>query len=357
VYKRQAFCGPEGLVGQRDRFYRGLADATFIEWPEARVDAEAGFGLAVAALDCDDDGSPEIYVANDSTMNLLYRRDGEGQLDEQALLLGAGYSADGREQAGMGVTSADFDGDGLLDLFVTNFQNDHNTLYRNLGGCTFQDETDLRQLAVSSFPFMGWAALFVDIDGDADQDLFVANGHIHPAVETQGIEAYAQRNLLYRNDLRETGSARFAEVGATAGDGMAILESSRGAVRADYDNDGDVDLLVTNIDSVPTLIRNDSVMTYPALRLTLVGRSANRSAYGAAVVVFSGGTRQRFELRDSDGYAGANEGRLLAFLPSGVAERIEIRWPGGGTTVLAEQASGAIVVDQLRGVVARAERE
>ncbi len=349
-----AFCGPEGLVGQQDRLYRGQADATFVDWAADRVDADAGFGLAVLAFDCDDDGAPEIYVANDSTMNLLYRRDGAGNLDEQALISGAGYSADGREQAGMGVTSADFDGDGQLDLFVTNFQNDHNTLYRNLGGCVFQDETDLRQLAANSFPYMGWSALFLDVDGDADQDLFVANGHIHPAVELQDREPYAQRNLVYRNELRETGAAVFDEVGDSAFGELATAGSSRGAVRGDYDNDGDLDLLVTNIDATPTLLRNDSVSAHPALRLTLVGRSANRSARGATVFVHSGGVQQRFEVRDSDGYAGANDGRQLVFLPSGAADRIEIRWPGGGTMVLEDEPPGDVLVDQLRGVVARA---
>jgi hypothetical protein len=349
-----AFCGPEGLAGQRDRLYRGLADATFVDWPSARIDADAGFGLAVLAFDCDDDGAAEIYVANDSTMNLLYRRDGDGDIDEQALLSGAGYSADGREQAGMGVTSADFDGDGQLDLFVTNFQNDHNTLYRNLGGCVFQDETDLRQLAASSFPYMGWSALFLDLDGDADQDLFVANGHIHPAQELQDREPYGQRNLMYRNELRESDAAVFTEVGSGARDGLATVASSRGAVRGDYDNDGDTDLLVTNIDATPTLLRNDSPARYPALRLTLVGRSANRSARGATVVVTSAGVAQRLEVRDSDGYAGANDGRLLVYLPSGAAERIEIRWPGRGVMVLEHEPPGDVLVDQTRGVVARA---
>lgn len=349
-----AFCGPEGLAGQQDRLYRGLADATFVDWTSDRIDRDAGFGLAVLAFDCDDDGAPEIYVANDSTMNLLYRRNDDGDLDEQALIAGAGYSADGREQAGMGVTSADFDGDGHLDLFVTNFQNDHNTLYRNLGGCVFQDETDLRDLAASSFPYMGWSALFLDVDGDADQDLFVANGHIHPAEGLQDREPYAQRNLMYRNELSETGSAVFAEVGGAATDGLATIASSRGAVRGDYDNDGDTDLLITNIDATPTLLRNDSPTTYPALRLTLVGRTANRSARGASVLVTSADVQQRLEVRDSDGYAGANDGRLLVFLPSGVADRIDIRWPGGGVTVLEDVAPGDVLVDQLHGVLARA---
>ena len=351
----EAFCGPEGLVGQRDLLYRNVGDATFSAWMSDRVDQEAGYGLALAAIDCDDDGLSEIYVANDSTMNLLYRRTAAGEIDEQGLLSGAGYSADGREQAGMGVTSADFDGDGQLDLYVTNFHNDHNTLYRNLGDCIFQDETDLRRLAASSFPYMGWSALFLDIDGDADQDLFVANGHIHPAVERRGIEPYRQLNSLYLNRLRESGAADFDDVGAMAGSGLAIRESSRGAVRGDYDNDGDLDLLVTNIDARPTLMRNDTTMANPALRITLVGRRSNRSAYGADVTVRSGDTEQRLQLRDSDGYAGANDARLLFYLPAGVAHGIDIRWPGGEIMQLPEQPPGHLVVHEHLGVVARAE--
>ncbi len=349
----EAFCGPEGLVGQRDLLYRNLADGTFVEWMSDRVDQAAGYGLALAAIDCDDDGLSEIYVANDSMMNLLYRHTPAGEIDEQGLLSGAGYSADGREQAGMGVTSADFDGDGRLDLYVTNFHNDHNTLYRNLGDCVFQDETDLRRLAASSFPYMGWSALFLDIDGDADQDLFVANGHIHPAVAERGIEPYRQLNSLYVNRLRESGAADFTTVTATAGDALAIRESSRGAVRGDFDNDGDLDLLVTNIDARPTLIRNDTSMAHAALRITLVGRRSNRSGYGADVVVRSGAIEQRIQLRDSDGYAGANDARLLFYLPSGVAEAVEIRWPGGEILRLPEQQPGRLVVDERYGVVAR----
>ncbi|HJO05424.1 MAG TPA: CRTAC1 family protein, partial [Acidobacteriota bacterium] len=350
----EAFCGPEGLAGQRDLLYHNLADGTFVAWMSDRIDPAAGYGLALAAIDCDDDGLSEIYVANDSTMNLLYRRTPNGEIEEQGLLSGAGYSADGREQAGMGVTSADFDGDGRLDLYVTNFHNDHNTLYRNLGDCTFQDETDLRKLATSSFPYMGWSALFFDVDGDADQDLFVANGHIHPAVETRGIEPYGQLNSLYVNQLRESGAASFSTVSATSVDALTIRESSRGAVRGDIDNDGDLDLLVTNIDARPTLIRNSTPMAHAALRITLVGRGSNRSGYGADVIVRSGIIEQRQQLRDSDGYAGANDSRLLFYLPSGVAEEIEIRWPGGETMHLPEQPPGHLVVDEQYGVVARA---
>jgi len=352
----EVFCGPEGLEGSHDRLYRNRGDGSFEPWMESSVDPAATYGFAVVATDCDDDLLPEIYVANDSHINLLYRRTREDGIDDWALFGGSGYSGDGREQAGMGVTAADFDGDGLFDIFVTNFQGDYNTLYRNLGDCSFEDVTARRRLAASSFPFMGWAAQFFDADGDGDQDLFVANGHIHPQLDEAGMEPYAQRNLLYLNQLSESGVADFIEVGEAAGNGMKELASSRAALRGDYDNDGDTDLLVTNVNDRPTLLRNDGPILFAALRLTLIGRSSNRSAHGARLRVESGGVSQLFELRDSDGYAGSNDPRVLVHLPGGTADVVEISWPSGHVTSLQQQRPGWLVVDEERGVIARRDR-
>lgn len=343
------FCGPEGLQGLPDRFYRNRGDGTFEHWPGLRIDPAATYGFAVVAFDCDQDVRPELYVATDSTINLLYRRTPVG-IEDWALFGGSGYSGDGREQAGMGVTAADFDEDGRLDLYVTNFQNDHNTLYRNLGGCDFEDATASRRLATTSFPYMGWAAQFFDADGDGDQDLFVANGHIYPGLAS---EPYRQRNLLYYNLLRESGVPDFRDVTEAAGPGLLEATSSRAAMRGDYDDDGDMDLLVTNVNAQANLLRNDGVMAFPALRLSLVGRASNRSAYGASVVVESGGIRQRQELRHSDGYLGSNDTRLLFHLPGGRAEILEVRWPSGARTLLQDQPSGWLILDESRGVVAR----
>ena len=349
----EVFCGPEGLTGTRDKFYRNSGDGTFLPWMESEIDPDATYGFALIATDCDSDGRPEIYVANDSNINLLYRRTSNGGIEDWALFGGSGYSGDGREQAGMGATSADYDGDGLLDVFVTNFQNDYNTLYENRGDCNFEDVTARRGLATSSFPYMGWSAHFLDVDGDADQDLFVANGHIHPQFEQAGIEPYAQRNLLYLNQLRETGTADFAEVSELSGEGMLAIASSRGALRGDYDNDGDHDLLVTNINDNAELLRNDGPIRFPALRLVLIGRSSNRSAYGAQVRVESGGISQLLELRASDGYVGSNDPRTLVYLPGGTADFIEVRWPGGSVTQLEQEDPGWLLVDEVRGVIAR----
>jgi hypothetical protein len=361
-------CGPEGLTGEVDVLYRNNGNGSFVPWPGAGIDAEATFGFALVATDCDGDGRPDIYVASDSTINLLYRHGADGGVEDWSLFSGAGYSGSGREQAGMGATAADYDGDGDFDLFVTNFQHDYNTLYTNVGDCFFDDDTARLGLAVDSLPYMGWGALFLDIDGDGDQDIFVANGHVYPQMDAAGLEPWAQRNLLYLNQLVESGAPGFREVGEQAGPGMQVRAASRGVAVADYDNDFDLDLLVTNINDAPTLLRNGNAVvdgpappdeegTPPAaLRITLVGRSMNRSAYGARLSVESGGRAQSFELRGSDGYLGSNDPRLLVALPGGVADRLQVTWGGGETTTLEDVDAGWIVLDERRGVVARRSR-
>jgi hypothetical protein len=349
-------CGPEGLTGEVDVFYRNNGDGSFAPWPGAKIDTEATFGFALLATDCDSDGRPDIYVASDSTINLLYRHGAGGDIEDWSLFSGAGYSGSGREQAGMGATAADYDGDGDFDLFVTNFQHDYNTLYTNVGDCFFDDDTARLGLAVDSLPYMGWGAQFLDIDGDGDQDIFVANGHVYPQMDAAGLEPWAQRNLLYLNQLAETGAPGFREVGEQAGPGMLVRAASRGVVVADYDNDFDLDLLVTNINDAPTLLQNDGAPPPAALRISLVGRSMNRSAYGARITVESGGRTQSFELRGSDGYLGSNDARLLVALPGGVADRLQITWGRGETTTLEDVAAGWIVLDERRGLVARRSR-
>lgn len=347
------FCGPEGLLGEADNFYMNQGDGTFTALTEPPIDADRSYGFAVIATDCDGDLLPEVFVAADSMMNLLYSRTGAGELDDVSLFSGAGYSGAGREQAGMGATAGDFDGDGDMDLLVTNFQGDYNTLYRNLGGCLFEDASEPLGLSGSSLPFMGWAPHFIDIDGDADLDLFIANGHIYPQLGAAGVEPYEQRNLMYLNQLRESGEPRFVEVGGEAGAGMELERASRSAIAGDFDNDFDTDLLVTNINDSPDLLRNDSVIQHPGLRLSLIGRSGNRSAYGAHLVVESGGVRQTLELRASDGYLSSNDPRLLVHLPGARADSVTIAWRGGTVTRLEDIAPGWIVVDELRGIIAR----
>lgn len=349
----EVHCGPEGPVGETDVLYRNRGDGTFEPWPGVTVDEQATYGFALVATDCDGDRRPEIYVATDSTMNLLLRRDDRGGVVDGSLYSGAAYSGDGREQAGMAATAADHDGDGDFDLFVTNFQHDHNTLYQNQGNCLFEDVSERLGLVVGSLPYMGWGAQFLDVDGDGDQDLFVANGHTYPQMQAAGLEAWGQRSLLYLNRLADTGEAGFEEVGEDAGAAMRMALSSRSVLVADHDDDADLDILVTNLSAGPTLLRNAGRSRWPALRLTLVGRSMNRAAHGAIVTVYAGGRRQRFERRASDGYLGSNDPRLLVHLPGGVADRIEVAWRDGDTTVLEDVVPGWIVVDEDRGTIAR----
>ena len=349
----EVFCGPIGLRGDRDVLFLSGADGTFQPSDDPAVDPDSLYGFAALPFDCDGQAPAELYVANDSNTNLLYRLTESG-LEDLSLLSGAGFSAGGMEQAGMGLTSADYDGDGDFDLLVTNFQHDYNTLYENLGDCTFIDVTADRGLAAAAYPYMGWAPLFLDIDGDGDQDLFVANGHLYPQIAGRGLEPFGQRNLLFLNRLRETGAPAFDEVGAQAGAGLQLELTSRTAVAADYDNDGDLDLLITHMDVGPELLANETTMRFPSLTLTLIGRSANRSALGSVVRVKSGGLEQWLELHRGDGYLGTNDARLVVYLPGGQAQELEIRWPDGGTTLLHEVASGTVVIDQERGVIARA---
>jgi len=346
------FCGPEGLEGSSDALYINQRDGTFAPVEDTPIDPEKTYGFAIVASDCDGDLLPEVFVAADSTMNLLYSRV-EDMIDDMSLFSGAGYSGAGREQAGMGTTAGDFDDDGDMDLYVTNFQSDYNTLYRNIGDCFFEDVSEPLGLGGTSLPFMGWAPQFVDIDGDTDLDLYVANGHIYPQLQDEGMEPYEQRNLLYLNLLRETGEARFVEVGEQVGGGMDLVHGSRAAITGDYDDDFDTDLLITNINGTPDLLRNDTPMPSPMLRISLIGRQGNRTAYGARVTVDSGGVRQTVELRGSEGYAGSNDPRLLLALPGGSADSVTIEWRGGATTKLTDVAPGWIVVDEQRGVIAR----
>lgn len=367
----EVFCGPHGLAGQRDALYRNDADGSWSRWPGATIDPEATYSLAALATDCDGDRLPEVYVATDSTMNQMYRRDHTGAPEDWSFLSGAGLSAAGVPQAGMGVSAGDFDGDGRMDLTVSNFQHDRNNLYRGLGECSYEDVGETVGIALPSVPYMGWGTLLIDVDGDADLDVFTANGHIYPQVDQaradegdraelfdprrdpEHLETYAQRNLLFVNRLRQTGEATFDEVGESSGPGLARRAVSRGASYADYDNDGDLDILVSNLGAAPTLLTNEGRMARRAIRLTLIGRQSNRSAYGARVGVLSGGVSQVYELRHSDGYLGSNDPRLLIFLPGETVDRLEISWPSGARLELTGLEPAWLVIDEARGVIAR----
>ena len=323
----EGFCGPMGIPGQPDLLYRNLGDGRFEDISAAAgIDRHRLPALGVAFADYDDDGDQDLYVANDSEPNLLWRNDGGWDLREVAALAGVAYSEEGRSQAGMGVDFGDVDNDGDLDLFVTNFSDDVNTLYRNLGDGTFEDATAAVGLTGSVRPLLGWSTALFDADNDGWQDLFVANGHLYPQLEIHptGLR-YPQRNLLYWNR-----GGRFREAGAESGPALAETRVSRGGAFGDYDNDGDVDLLVVNLNERPTLLRNEGGNANSWLGIELEGTASNRDAIGARVSVTAGGRTQVQEVRRGYGYQSQNDSRLLFGLGSArQVERVHVSWPSG----------------------------
>jgi hypothetical protein len=337
------FYGPRGMPGARDRFFRNEGPAS--GWRFAEVSAELGlddheyYGFAALASDYDNDGDLDIYVANDSTPNLLFRNDGE-RFSEIAMLAGCAYSEDGREQGSMGIAGGDYDQDGDVDLFVTNFSHDNNTLYQNNGRGFFTDLSFATSLGAASISSLGWGAEFFDYANDGDEDLFVANGHVYPQVDQHDLgTTYAQRNQLFANN----GQRDFVEVGERAGPGMQVEKSSRGAAVGDLDNDGDLDLVVANIDETPTLLRNEGGNRRHWLMVELRQGGLNPFAVGARVDLWAGGKRQLREVRAGTGYLSQNDLRLHFGLgEEGEAERLVVRWPDG-----AQQELKKVRADQL----------
>ncbi|MSR83148.1 MAG: tetratricopeptide repeat protein [Candidatus Latescibacteria bacterium] len=339
LYKgMEVFCGPKGMVAQPDRLYRNEGNGRFADMSAATGISRYHYpAMGVVFGDFDDDGDADIYVANDSEPNLLFRNDGNWAFAEVGALAGVAYSEDGRAQAGMGVHAGDFDNDKDLDLFVTNFSDDLNTLYQNQGKGRFVDVTSAVGLGGVARPFLGWSTGFFDFDNDGWLDLLVANGHLYPQLRTQreGL-AYAQRNLLYWNR-----GGRFEEVGLEAGPGLGLEKVSRGAAFGDFDNDGDADVLVANMNDLPTLLRNDGGNRNNWLGLELTGSTSNRDAIGTWVRVRAGGSEQVREVQRGYGFQSQHDPRLLFGLGHNlVAEQVEIRWPSGQVQVLEGLAAG-----------------
>ena len=246
--------GPKGLVGEANLFFRNRGDGTFVDATGAAGFGAGGDGysMGVLPLDYDGDGDVDLYVANDSTPNCLYRNRGDGTFEEVGVETGLAYSADGNSQGSMGVDAGDVDGDGFLDIVVTNFAHDYYSLYRNLEGSLFLDDSFEKGVALTTFAPLGWGALFLDVDDDADIDLFFSNGQIYPQVDEDPSlgESYRQKNQLLLNE-----GGRFRDVSAEAGPGFEVELSSRGAAYADLDDDGDLDIVVSNEDAAPDAAR------------------------------------------------------------------------------------------------------
>ena len=323
----QLYCGPEAFNGVRDVLYRNLGDGIF-----ADITAAAGLlntegrELGVVFGDVDRDGDPDLYLANDRKLNFLFVNNGRGRFAEDGLLAGAAYNEDGEVEAGMGVDMGDFDNDTWPDLFVTNFQWETNTLYRNLGDGTFTDQTFAADLGKNSIAYLAWGTQFCDFDNDGDRDIFIANGHLESDVELYQNATFAQRNQLFLNN----GRGAFEEVEDVEGTALAVRKVSRGAAFGDYDNDGDVDILVANCADTPTLMRNDGDSRNNWLRLRLQGRRSNRAAIGARVELLSDSLRLVDEVRTGASYLSQSDLRLSFGL--GIRQKVDrltVFWPSG----------------------------
>jgi enediyne biosynthesis protein E4 len=321
--------GPFGLPGAADHYFQSDGKGRFTDATDRAglTDKLLGYGLQVRAADLDVDGDPDLYVANDSEPNYLYRGRGDGTFEEVGLWTGAALSGDGAAQAGMGVTVGDANGDGLPDIFVTNFQDDHDTLYLGEGSGFFRDASDEAGVGAPTYRYLSWGTAFVDLDQDGDQDLVVANGHIYPQVEAHpdaGV-AYRQRNLLLRND----GAGHFTDVTADSGPGFATTRSSRGLAVGDFDDDGDPDLLFTALDEPPSLLRNET-SAGSWLSVLLAPAAGAGPAIGAKVTVRTGTRSQWRDVASGDSFLSSHDPRLhFGLATAAAADRVEVRWPDG----------------------------
>jgi enediyne biosynthesis protein E4 len=289
----------------------------------------------VLVADFDNDGWPDIYVADDSTSSTLYRNNHDGTFTDIAVEAGVAYSADGKPQAGMGVATSDYDGDGNLDIVKTNFAGDTSSLYRNTGNNVFEDTTFQAGLGRNT-RFLGWGAMFLDFDNDTWPDILLTNGHVYPEVAETAIEyGYRQRKVLYRN----LGNGKFQDVSEDAGPGIVEKVSGRGCATGDFDNDGDLDVVVNCVNDVPQLLRCDSSTGNSWIKIKCVGVKSNRSAIGARVYCVTGKRRQMDEVRSGGSYISQNDLRVHFGLAKAETADVEVHWPSG-------------VVDQLPGLAA-----
>ena len=350
-------CGPPGMLGSKNILYHNNGDGTFKDVSETSgmLQANGTYGLGVLTGDFDNDGWPDIYVANDSTASALYQNQKNGKFVDIAVEAGCALSADGKPQAGMGVSAADYDLDGNLDIVKTNFAGDTPTLYHNVGGALFEDATFPAGLGRHT-QYLGWGCGFFDYDNDGWPDILICNGHVYPEVEQLRTEAgYAQRKLLYRN-LR---NGRFEDVSLAAGTGISDPTASRGCAFGDFDNDGDVDFVINCVNEVPQLVRNDMTSKNNWIKVRTIGTKSNRSGIGArlrCVAQLPGESRphqQIDEVRSGGGFFSQNDLRVHFGL--GKAEKVdllEIRWPSGLLETLKDiKANQLIYVREGEGII------
>src|SRR5438094_227252 len=323
-------CGPRGLPGAKNILYHNGGQGRFEDVSaKAHIDQTSGhYAFSVSTFDFDDDGWPDIYVACDSTPSILYHNNRDGTFTDVAVTAGAAFNEDGREQAGMGTTIGDFEGDGKLDIFKTNFSDDTATLYRNNGNGTFDDVTYAAGLGLHT-QYLGWGTMFMDFDNDGWPDLLLVNGHVYPEVDRQHLgSSYQEPRILYHNN----GNGTFTDISAEAGPGITTAASSRGLAIGDLWNDGRVSAVVSNMNAPPSLLVNQVLSANHWVGIRVIGTKSNRDGIGARVSVKVGARTLVDEVRSGSSYDSNNDMRLHFGL--GTAAKIEwvqIRWPNGST--------------------------
>ena len=320
-------CGPWGMEGETDLLYHNRGDGTFEEVSKkAGVDdPDKYYGLGATWGDYDNDGWPDLFVADDATPNHLYHNNHNGTFTDEAMVGGIAMNGEGQALGSMGVTWGDYDHSGRLSMFITEFADQPNTLYRNTR--EFEDVAMQSRLGQPSLPLVGWGTSFFDLDNDGWLDLFVANGHVYPQMDTvKGSAAYAQPLLLHRN-LR---NGTFAEVSKAAGLADMPLKSRRGAAFGDIANNGNVDVVILNVGEPPSLLLNTNANTNHRVMFHLIGTKSNRAAIGARLSVHSGSIIQFDEVRSGGSYLSQNDLRLHFGLGSAMKiDLVEVRWPNG----------------------------
>jgi hypothetical protein len=329
-------CGPRGLKGESNLLYHNNGNGTFSDRSEAsgvgRV--RGNFGLGVLTGDFDNDGWTDVYVANDTNASLLFHNKHDGTFEETGVLAGVAYNSDGKETSGMGVAAADYNGDGWLDIFKTNFSNESASLYRATGDGFFMEDSEAAGVGRNK-KWVGWGCGFADFDNDGWDDLFVVNGHVYPELDraNRGL-SFLQPRIVYRN----LGNGRFADLSTSAGTAITDPASGRGAALADLDNDGNIEVVVNNMNALPALLKLNSKPQHHWILVQTVGTKSNRSGIGARVACVTGKHRQIQEVRSGGSHFSQSDLRIHFGLGTASrADLIEVHWPSG-------------VIDRLRDV-------
>jgi len=342
-------CGPRGLPPGWLSLYHNNGHGAFSDvTAQAGLKKLKGYAMTVAAADFDNDGWPDIYVACDSTPSLLLRNDRNGAFTDIGLESGVALNEDGMEQAGMGIGVGDYNLDGNLDIFKTHFSDDTNILYRNDGKANFQDATIAAGLGVET-RFVGWGAGIVDLDNDGNPDLFFVTGSVYPEVEAKLPEySYKTPRVIFRN----LGNGKFEELLDQGGPAIAAPHASRGCAFGDFDNDGDIDMVIVNLNEPPSLLRNDLSGGGHWLKVKLVGVKSNRGAVGARVTAHYGGKVQAQEVLSQSSFFSSSDQRLHFGLGAAAGADLEIRWPNGNREMLRHvPADRLVVVREMEGIV------